>query len=167
MKSWVWLVVLVIVILVVFAVMAAVRPKTAEAPFVIEESPGEEMSPGGQPIQLVPSESLDLPAGQAGITTSPSESPVVTAATVSISDTDFTPEKLVVKSGTTVVFTNNGQALHWPASDPHPAHTVLAGFDAKKGLATGESYSFTFSKAGTWGFHDHLNVQLKGSVVVE
>lgn len=161
MKSWVWLVVLVVVILVVFAVMAAVKPKAAEAPLVTEEPLSDETSPGGQPIQLAPSES---PKASASPTAS--ENPAATANTISISDTGFSPATVTVKSGTTVTFMNNGQALHWPASNPHPVHTDLSGFDAQKGLATGESYSFTFTKTGTWGFHDHLNAAMKGSVVV-
>ncbi|MBI3251353.1 MAG: hypothetical protein HYZ62_00405, partial [Candidatus Andersenbacteria bacterium] len=66
------------------------------------------------------------------------------AATISITDTGFEPAQVTVAPGATVTFVNNGQALHWPASAPHPTHTALPGFDAKKGLATGESYSFTF-----------------------
>ncbi len=162
MKSWMWLVVLVVAILVVFAVMAAVRPKTAEAPLVSEEPLDTDLTPGGQPIQLAPSVSPEVTASSIA-----SESPAVSATTISISDTGFAPATVRVKAGTTVTFMNNGQALHWPASNPHPVHTDLPGLDAKKGLATGEDYSFTFSKVGTWGFHDNLNAQLKGSVVVE
>lgn len=157
-----WLVALVVVILVVFAVMAAVRPKTAEAPLATEELFEDELSPGGQPIELaptVPPEATTLPLSD--------ESPAAGTSTISISDTSFVPATGRVAAGTTVTFINNGQALHWPASDPHPVHTGLPGFDAKKGLATGEEYSFTFSKVGTWGFHDHLNPTLTGSIIVE
>ncbi len=157
-----WLVGLVIVILLVFAVMAAVRPKTAEAPLATEE-PLNGTSPGGQPIQLAPTVSPEV---SASVMPLGSESPTASTTTISISDTGFSPATVRVKAGTTVTFTNNGQALHWPASNPHPVHTDLPGFDAKRGLATGESYSFTFTKVGTWGFHDHLNTIMKGSVVV-
>ena len=83
---------------------------------------------------------------------------------ISIDDEGFRPETVDILIGTTVVFTNNGQALHWPASAPHPTHTGLPGFDAEKGLATGETYSFTFSELGTFGMHDHLNAKIKGSI---
>lgn len=162
MKSWMWLVALVVVILVVFAVMAAVRPQTAEAPLASEEPLEDNLTPGGQPIQLAPSISPDASTSPAA-----EESPAVGATTITINDTGFSPSTIRVKAGTTVTFVNNGQALHWPASAPHPVHTDLRGFDAKKGLATGEEYSFTFTTGGTWGFHDHLNTTLKGSVVVE
>lgn len=102
--------------------------------------------------------------------TSPSVSPTAattTSAAVNMSDTAFSPATLTVAVGTTVTFTNNGQGNHWPASVPHPVHTGLAGFDAKAPLATGESYSFTFTKAGTFGYHDHLNPSLRGTITVQ
>ena len=118
-----------------------------------------------------------LPVGTLGATdtteteyTSPTVSPTAattTNAVVNMSDTSFSPSTLTVAVGTTVTFTNNGQGNHWPASDPHPTHTGLAGFDAKQGLATGESYSFTFTKAGTFGYHDHLNPSLRGTITVQ
>ncbi|MBI3255537.1 MAG: cupredoxin domain-containing protein [Candidatus Andersenbacteria bacterium] len=111
------------------------------------------------------------PVVDSGATTA-SPAPVATAAatqgaTIEVTDTGFTPPQVTVAPGTKVTFVNNGQALHWPASAPHPTHTALPGFDAKKGLATGESYSFTFEKIGVWKFHDHLNPSIFGAVTVE
>lgn len=126
---------------------------------------------------VVPTPTFDvvatLPAVPA-VTVSPSPitllspSPIAAVSTtVSITDTGFAPASLKVAEGTTVTFINNGQAAHWPASDPHPVHTGLSGFDAKRGLATGETYSFTFSTTGTFGCHDNLNPTFKCSLVVE
>lgn len=105
-------------------------------------------------------------------TPSPTASPspaggAQTQATVSITDTGFVPTTLTVPAGTTVKFVNNGQGSHWPASDPHPVHNGLAGFDALGALATGDSYSFTFAKVGSWGYHDHLRPEVKGTVIVQ
>lgn len=100
----------------------------------------------------------------------PSLSPSSVAATdstISITDAGFTPTSITVAEGSTVTFVNNGQASHWPASDIHPTHQLLPGFDAKRGLATGESYSFTFSTTGTFSCHDHLNPTLKCTITVE
>jgi plastocyanin len=78
----------------------------------------------------------------------------------------FSPAEVTVKPGTTVVFKNTDTQAHWPASNPHPVHTDLPGFDAKKGIAPGGSYSFVFSKVGVWGFHDHMHPSNGGHVTV-
>ncbi len=94
-------------------------------------------------------------------------SAIPVAVTVFIDDEGYSPAIVTVKEGTTVTFVNNGQAFHWPASDPHPIHTGLPGLDALKGLSTGETYLFTFTKSGTFGIHDHLNTQFKATIVVQ
>lgn len=88
-------------------------------------------------------------------------------AEIDITSAGFSPADITVKSGTVVTFKNLDTAPHWPASNPHPTHTDLPGFDALKALANGESYSFTFTQVGKWGFHDHLNPATNhGSVTV-
>lgn len=79
----------------------------------------------------------------------------------------FSPATLTVKKGTTVTWTNTGSSKVWIASDPHPVHTGYPGFDSGTDLRMGESYSFTFDKAGSWGYHNHFNPTVRGSVVVE
>lgn len=94
--------------------------------------------------------------------------PVQTGATeIGITADGFSPADITVRSGTQVVFKNTDTTAHLPASNPHPNHTDLPGFDALKGLTNGETYSFTFTKLGKWGFHDHLNpIKYRGSVTV-
>ena len=89
------------------------------------------------------------------------------AVTISMTDAGFSPTTVTISVGTTVNFVNDGQALHWPASAVHPTHEVLPAFDSKRGIATGDTYSFSFTEAGNWNFHDHLNPQFTGTVVVE
>ena len=78
----------------------------------------------------------------------------------------FSPAVITVKKGTTVTWTNTGSAQVWIASDPHPTHTDYPGFDSKAAIGTGETYSFTFDKVGSWGYHNHLNPTVKGTVIV-
>jgi plastocyanin len=68
----------------------------------------------------------------------------------------------------------------WVASAMHPAHVVYDGttkdahcaagytgpvpFDQ---CASGTSYSFTFTKAGEWKYHNHVNASQFGSVTVQ
>lgn len=86
--------------------------------------------------------------------------------TVQVTDSGFDKTALAIKEGDTVTFVNNSSSKVWPASDVHPTHTVCPGFDAKKGLATGESYSYTFTEAMVCPFHDHLNASQKGTITV-
>ncbi|MHB8870927.1 MAG: cupredoxin domain-containing protein [Candidatus Doudnabacteria bacterium] len=79
----------------------------------------------------------------------------------------FVPSTITIQKGDYIQFTNSDSNAHWPASDPHPTHTGLPGFDALKGITTGNYYRYQFTQTGTFGFHDHLHAALKGSVVVK
>jgi len=85
---------------------------------------------------------------------------------VSIENFAFNPQTITIKAGTTVVWTNNDAALHLVASNPHPTHTDLPGLQSES-LSTGQSYSFTFTQKGTWGYHCHLHPSMKGTIIVE
>jgi plastocyanin len=79
----------------------------------------------------------------------------------------FSPSTLTVERGETVTFENTSDEDKWPASNVHPTHELYPGFDAKNAVLPDESYSFTFERAGSWGYHDHLNPALQGTIVVE
>lgn len=83
-----------------------------------------------------------------------------------MSSSGFTPGEMTIRVGTAVIFKNTDSEGHWPASNPHPSHTNLPGFDSLQPVAPGNTYSYTFMKTGTWGFHDHLNPTLHGTVIV-
>ncbi len=86
---------------------------------------------------------------------------------VAITAAGFDPQTITINSGDTVRFTNQADATAWPASDPHPTHTDYPGFDAKQSLSKGQTYSFTFTRIGTWGYHNHLNPSMKGTIIVK
>jgi plastocyanin len=88
-----------------------------------------------------------------------------TRTVVTLTDTGFAP-KPTVKVGTIVTFVNESSGSMWVASDPHPTHTLLTGFDELKSVEKGGTYEYTFTKVGTWTFHNHLNPRMKGTVVV-
>jgi plastocyanin len=79
----------------------------------------------------------------------------------------FSPSTLTVQSGDEVTFENLSDDDKWPASNVHPTHELYPEFDAKKAVLPGESYSFTFERPGSWGYHDHLNAGVQGTIVVE
>ncbi len=88
-------------------------------------------------------------------------------ATVRMGADGFSPETLTVEAGETVTFENTGDDDRWPASNVHPTHELYPEFDARKAVLPDESYSFTFERPGRWGYHDHLNPDLQGTIVVE
>lgn len=90
-----------------------------------------------------------------------------TSVTVVIDENGFNPREIGIKKGGKVTWVNQSQNSVWPASNPHPIHTDYHGFDALRGLANGESYSFTFDKVGSWKYHNHLNPSMRGEVKVE
>ena len=97
----------------------------------------------------------------------PISEPIKNSATVEYSGQGFSPNSITVKSGTTVTWVNKGSDSMWVASDPHPVHTNLSEFDALKGVPPRGSYSYTFTKIEKWGYHNHLDPNKTGEVVVE
>ncbi len=99
---------------------------------------------------------------------------------IHIDEKGFSPAKIEIKKGTIITFENTGKEDHWPASDDHPSHTLYDGtsmeehcssghdgsFDACKAITSGTSWSFEFSKTGTYTLHDHLWPQLTGEIIV-
>ena len=87
--------------------------------------------------------------------------------TVTYTANGFSPASITIKAGDTVIFKNNSAADFWPASGPHPTHTNYPEFDAKKAISAGSSYSFTFTKVGSWKYHNHLSPSLTGTITVQ
>lgn len=101
------------------------------------------------------------------ITTEASPTTAQESVTIVYKDGTFSPPEVTVKAGTAVTFKNESSTEEvWPASNPHPIHTGLRGFDANKGLKLGEAFTFTFTKVGSFGFHDHLHTKATGKITV-
>ncbi len=115
-----------------------------------------------------------LAAGCGGMGNTPSSSggqeksaPTGGQNVVTYTDSGFSPAVLTIKNGGTVTFKNSASDDMWVASNPHPVHTDYPGFDAKKNIAPGETYQFTFTKSGSWGYHNHLNPSEGGKIIVQ
>ena len=78
----------------------------------------------------------------------------------------FSPQEITIDENSSVIFLNKDKEAHWPASNPHPVHSIYSEFDPKKPIQPGESWPFK-PRAGTWKYHDHLNPLARGVVVVE
>ena len=91
---------------------------------------------------------------------------VAERSVVTFTDNGFSPSPLTVAVGTTVTFVNESSKGMWVASAVHPTHKVLPGFDQLKSTARGGMYEYTFTKVGTWNYHNHVAPQDTGSVIV-
>ena len=102
---------------------------------------------------------------------------------ISYTNSGFAPKTVTVTQGTTVTWINNSSGMMWVASNDHPDHTDYDGtsraehcvnnaptsaqvFDECTAIPQGGSFSFTFGKAGTWGFHNHMHESDQGTVTV-
>ena len=85
--------------------------------------------------------------------------PASPLAAVQISNFTFNAQVLTVKPGTTVTWTN---------ADDIP-HSVVSkdGLFRSKVLDSGDKFSFTFAKAGQFGYFCSIHPHMTGSVVVK
>ena len=143
-------------ILIVIAVLILVG-----GGFILFQGRGKSVpAPGSESSQSSPT----TPPSDEQVTQPPS---VKTENEVTYSSNGFTPKTLTVTVGTEVTFINTSSDSMWVASNPHPIHADYSGFDARRSYGTGESYTFTFTKKGTWGYHNHRDPGDTGTVVVE
>lgn len=186
MNKSVWYIGLLIIILAAVGVYAYGHNK-AKAP-TTENSPSSEtqqQSPAAN-LQQSTSTGAGLNAGASGkLNTITSPNPKggqsqgtfttgegdVTAPDIQVVEIDFdgsqfVPSQVTIKSGDYVIFKNKSTMDFWPASNPHPVHTDYPGFDAKQNIAPNGTYKFQFTKVGDWGFHDHLDPSIGGTVHV-
>lgn len=87
--------------------------------------------------------------------------------TVIYDDNGFTPKALTIKVGSTVTWKNSGNKTMWVASAVHPTHQELPGLDQLEATGNGTTYNYTFTKPGTWKYHNHVAPSDTGTVVVE
>jgi len=85
---------------------------------------------------------------------------------VDFNGSSFAPNTVTIHQNDYVFFKNKSTVDFWPASNPHPTHTDYPGFDAGKPIPPGGEYKFQFTKIGSWGYHDHLDPSIGGTVVV-
>ncbi len=107
------------------------------------------------------------PSAVSATTRTPLSSETVATNTVSLTESNFVPTVIKIAAGTTVTWTNKDTVPHTISSDPYPTNTALAGFDSVQPIEPGQTYSFTFERAGTWTYHDQLRPgSYTGAVIV-
>ena len=67
--------------------------------------------------------------------------------------TGFNPAAITVPAGTAVTWIALDSSAPTVASNPHPTHTDIPGFETTT-IMEGQSWSFVFTQVGTWGYHN-------------
>jgi plastocyanin len=159
--------------------VGAQAPTPAADPVVVPEEPAETPAPpeppeapppGTDPPEPAPEPAPideDEPAPPAPVPVENSQATVSQAGAASVSILDgnqasayvFSPSSLTVATGDTVTWTNNGTAPE--------GHDVTGDGLASGILQEGQSYSNTFTSAGTFSYICSLHPFMKGSVTVQ
>lgn len=88
------------------------------------------------------------------------------ASTITFDGTMFSPASITVKSGSTITIKNTSSQDLQMDSNPHPVHTDDT--DLNVGLVSaGHAQSFTVTKTGTFGYHDHLDPSIQGKITIQ
>lgn len=101
--------------------------------------------------------SLLTACGGTATTTTTTSSTAVAAQTITLQDFTFSPKAVTVKVGDSVTWTNADSASHTVTSEAFDSGT----------LATGQSFSYTFDKAGTFDFHCSIHPTMTGTINVQ
>lgn len=121
-----------------------------------------------------PSTSTDSPSGSTGSGTmsgggvsggagGSQTAPTPETVTVTYTESGYTPASVDITVGDTVRFVSGGASM-WTASAVHPTHDVYPEFDQRQ---TGTTYEFTFTKTGSWRYHNHVSPNHTGVVNVK
>lgn len=76
---------------------------------------------------------------------------------VSIKNFAFSPAVLSIKTGDTVIWTNNDSSLH---------SVNGIGFESND-MGKGQSYSYTFTSSGTFDYICKIHPSMKGQIIVK
>lgn len=88
------------------------------------------------------------------------------AATLSYTNSGFSPMKIAMKVGAKLIISNDSSRTLQFDSDPHPQHTDHPELNIGL-ISPGKSATVTIDKAGTYGVHNHLNSSHTATIVVE
>lgn len=151
MKSTTLLGLLAVVIIIGGIAWAANRDDSYETPASTTDSQSQ-YGDASSTMPMGSSGGVDV-SGSVGVSGSSSDSQSVTIANFA-----FSPATLTVKKGTTVTWTNQDSA-------PHNVRGTNGG-PSSETLAKGQSYSFTFTTAGTFPYICSIHPNMKATVIV-
>ncbi len=90
--------------------------------------------------------------------------------TIILGTNEFMPKTITVNAGDKVTWENKSGELGAINSDDHPTHQKYGPLNLGEFMdsehITGKRFELVFDKPGTYGYHDHLHPERKGTVVV-
>ncbi len=101
--------------------------------------------------------------GGSNTTAGTAQKPTPKTVTVNYTKNGYSPASVDINVGDTVKWVSDGAPM-WTASAMHPTHEIYPEFDQKK---AGNTYEFTFTKAGSWKYHNHVSANHFGTVNVK
>jgi plastocyanin len=122
--------------------------------------------------QVIPTNTpFPSPTASAPSITSASNSPTPQAmkessTTVIVTASGFQPQTITISAGQTIMWINKSGDDVSIDSDPHPVHTSYPPLNIGV-VANGATASLTFSKIGTYHYHNHLNPSETGTIIVQ
>ncbi len=170
---------IVVIVLTVTGALIFLQPKPAIAP-VTQQTTASTSAEASAAV------SGTVPAATGSTASVPTATPggaMVAPLTVTYTDKGFSPANLNVAVGQEVRFVNNSSHGMWVAVGDHPTHTTYDGtsksehcvnnaptngvFDECAVASSGQTWAFTFQKAGTFTFHNHVNASDTGTVTIK
>jgi OOP family OmpA-OmpF porin len=143
-----------------YPVEAGPTPGYKNSPPTVPDAPKAGPSwkaPAGSTSYAEPAPAMSMPMDMP-MAESKTSSAVITSTgnAVAISNYTFVPEKLMISVGTTVTWTNKDQMTH-TVKFPDGDHTI----------ATGQSFTRTFSKPGEYTYICGIHTSMKGTIIVK
>lgn len=90
----------------------------------------------------------------------------VAAATITYTDSGFSPSPLTVKKDDTIKIVNQSSVSLEFSSDDHPTHKADPELNMPI-IQAGKDAMLKVTKTGTWGYHNHLKPSDEGRLTVE
>lgn len=125
------------------------------------QSKDDQTSSTTQPTTSTDEEEVSTETEEEATPETPAENVIIT-----YTNGGFSPESYTVVAGSKVIVRNNSDNDLQFSSDEHPTHKDNSELNLDT-ISPGETIEFTPQTAGTWGFHDHLNDNNTGTLLVE
>jgi len=91
--------------------------------------------------------------------------PLPKEVTITLSKTGFTPSQITVKTGSAVRWKNESGAQQTVNSDNYPTNQLHKELNFGV-FSNNSSVVYTFTKPGTYGYHNQFHHEQKGKIIV-